>query len=133
MNAGPSSDRPHANEENDLDPRHEAVERLLGRVPMPQPDPWFAARTLARCRSERQEAVSLTRIWRWVLGSGLGVSLAVGLLAVQVKQVAPVNAPSADQQKSVQEAFEIMASSDNSDNDATSPSASSTSWQDSSL
>ena len=131
MNAGPSSDRP---EKDDLDPRHEAVERLLARAPMPEPDAWFAARTLARCRSEKLETVSLTRVWRWVLGSGLGVCLAVGLLVVQVKQVAaPVTAPSADQQKSVQEAFEIMASSDNSDNDATSPSASSTSWQDSSL
>ena len=132
MNAGPSSDRPHGNEGNDLDPRHEAVERLLGRAPMPEPDAWFAARTLARCRSEKQETVSLTRIWRWALGSGLGLCLAVSLLVVQVKQVAPVQAPNADQQKSVQEAFEIMASSDNSDNDTTSSSPT-TSWQDSSL
>ncbi len=130
MNAGPSSDRP---QRDDLDPRHEAVERLLARAPMPEPDAWFAARTLARCRSEKQEAVSLTRIWRWALGSGLGVCLAVSLLVVQVKQVAPVQAQNADQQKNVQEAFEIMASNDNSDNDTASPSASSTSWQDSSL
>ena len=129
MNAGPSSDLPQG---NDLDPRHEAVERLLGRAPMPEPDAWFAARTLARCRSEKQETVSLTRIWRWALGSGLGLCLAVSLLVVQVKQVAPVQAPNADQQKSVQEAFEIMASSDNSDNDTTSSSPT-TSWQDSSL
>ena len=132
MNAGPSSDRPHGNEGNDLDPRHEAVERLLDRAPMPEPDAWFAARTLARCRSEKQETVSLTRVWRWALGSGLGLCLAVSLLVVQVKQVAPVQAPNADQQKSVQEAFEIMASSDNSDNDTTSSSPT-TSWQDSSL
>lgn len=132
MNAGPSSDLPHGNEGNDLDPRHEAVERLLGRAPMPEPDAWFAARTLARCRSEKQETVSLTRVWRWALGSGLGLCLAVSLLVVQVKQVAPVQAPNADQQKSVQEAFEIMASSDNSDNDTTSSSPT-TSWQDSSL
>ena len=126
MNAGPSSDLP---QENDLDPRHEAVWRLLGRAPMPEPDAWFAARTLARCRSEKQEAVSLTRIWRWALGGGLGICLAVSLLVVQVAQVAPVQAQNADQQKSVQEAFEIMASNDNSDNDT---SASTTSWQDSS-
>jgi len=99
---------------------------------MPEPDAWFAARTLARCRSEKQETVSLTRVWRWALGSGLGLCLAVSLLVVQVKQVAPVQAPNADQQKSVQEAFEIMASSDNSDNDTTSSSPT-TSWQDSSL
>ncbi|HEX4141143.1 MAG TPA: hypothetical protein VHY09_12395 [Candidatus Methylacidiphilales bacterium] len=135
MNAGPSSDR-HGGEFHpgaDLDPRHEAVERLLGRAPMPVPDAWFAARTLARCRSEKREAVSLTQIWRWVLGGGLGICLAVSLLVVQVTQNAPVQAQNADQQKSVQEAFEIMASSDNSDNDTSASSASSTSWQDSSL
>ena len=133
MNAGPSSD--HQGGEfhpgNDLDPRHEAVWRLLGRAPMPEPDAWFAARTLARCRSEKQEAVSLTRIWRWALGGGLGICLAVSLLVVQVSQVAPDDqTQNADQQKNVQEAFEIMASNDNSDNDT---SSSSTSWQDSSL
>jgi hypothetical protein len=135
MNAGPSSDRQDGefHPGSDLDPRHEAVERLLGRAPMPEPDAWFAARTLARCRSEKQqEAVSLTRIWRWALGGGLGICLAVSLLVVQVTQIAPVQSQSADQQKSVQEAFEIMASSDNSDNDAASASASTTSWQDSS-
>ena len=130
MNAGPSSDRP---EMDDLDPRHEAVERLLARAPMAEPDAWFAARTLARCRTEKQETVSLTRIWRWALGGGLGICLAVSLLVVQVTQVAPVQAQNADQQKSVQEAFEIMASNDNSDNDASSSSAPTTSWQDSSL
>ena len=71
---------------------------------------------------------------RLALGGGLGICLAVSLLVVQVAQVAPV-APTqnADQQKSVQEAFEIMASSDNSDADSSSSSAPSTSWQDSSL
>jgi len=126
MNAGPSSDRQGGEYHpgNDLDPRHEAVERLLGRAPMPEPDAWFAARTLARCRSEKQEAVSLTRIWRWALGGGLGICLAMSLL---VTQVTPDQTQNVDQQKNVQEAFEIMASNDNSDNDT-----SSTSWQDSS-
>ena len=123
MNAGPFSDRP---DRDDLDPRHEAVERLLGRAPMAEPDAWFTARTLARCRSEKQETVSLTRVWRWALGGGLGICLAVSLL---VTQVAPEQTQNVDQQKSVQEAFEIMASNDNSDNDT---SASTTSWQDSS-
>jgi hypothetical protein len=127
MNAGPSSSFPHR---DDVDVRHEAVWRLLERAPMPQPDAWFGARTLARCRADRQESVSLARVWRWVLGGGLGVCLAVGLMVAQVGQVAPVQTQEADQQKNVQEAFEIIASSDNSDSDA---SASSTSWQDSSL
>ena len=126
MNAGPHSDLPQG---NDLDPRHEAVERLLGRAPMPEPDAWFTARTMARCRSEKQEAVFLTRIWRRVLGGGLGICLAVTLVVAQVTQVAPVQTQGVDQQKNVQEAFEIMASSDNSDTDSQ---ASSTSWQDSS-
>jgi hypothetical protein len=110
MKAGPSSDLPQG---SDLDPRHEAVWRLLGRTPMAEPDAWFAARTLARCRSEKQTGLSFGRVWRWALGGGLGIQT-----------------PSADQQKNVQEAFEIMASIDNSDTDS---SASSTSWQDSSL
>ena len=128
MNAGSFNDR---SQENDLDPRHEAVDRLMGRAPMPQPDAWFAARTLARCRSEKQSEISFARVWRWVLGGGLGICLAVTLLVAQVTQVAPVQTQGVDQQKSVQEAFEIIASSDNSDTDA--PAASTTSWQDSSL
>ncbi len=97
---------------------------------MPEPDAWFAARTLARCRSEKESAVSFGRIWRWALGGGLGICLAVSLLVTQVTHVAPAQPQNSDQQKSVQEAFEIMASVDNSDTDS---SAASTSWQDSSL
>jgi hypothetical protein len=127
MNAGPSSDFPQG---RGVDARHEAVWRLLECAPMPQPDAWFTARTLARCRTDRQEALSLARVWRWALGGGLGVCLAIGLMVAQVGHVAPVQAQDPDQQKNVQEAFEIIASSDNSDTDS---SASSTSWQDSSL
>jgi hypothetical protein len=127
MKAGNSSDLPQG---SDLDPRHEAVWRLLGRAPMAEPDAWFAARTLARCRSEKKAEISLGRIWRWALGGGLGVCLAVSLLVTQVTHVAPVQSQNVDQQKNVQEAFEIMASIDNSDTDSA---ATSTSWQDSSL
>ena len=59
--------------------------------------------------------------------------LAVSLLVVQVKPVAPAQSQNVDQQRSVQEAFEIMASSDNSDSDSSTSSSASTSWQDSSL
>jgi len=96
---------------------------------MPEPDAWFATRTLARCRAQKQAALTFTRIWRWALGGGLGISLAVTLMATQV-QVGPVQSQNVNQQKSVQEAFEIMASTDNSDADSA---TSSTSWQDSSL
>ena len=126
MNAGPSSDLPQG---SDLDPRHEAVWRLLDRAPLPEPDAWFAARTLARCRTEKRAAMSLARVWRWALGGGLGICLAVSLMVAQVTQVAPVQAEKVDQQKNVQEAFEIMASVDNSDTDSAAP----TSWQDTSL
>lgn len=97
---------------------------------MPQPDAWFAARTMARCRTEKAASVSLAHVWRWALGGGLGICLAVTLLVAQVSHVTPVPSDQASQQKNVQEAFEIMASIDNSDTDSP---ASSTSWQDSSL
>jgi hypothetical protein len=57
----------------------------------------------------------------------LGVCLAVTLLVPQVSQV---TMEKADPRHNVQEAFEIVASMDNSDTDS---SASSSSWQDSSL
>jgi len=124
MNAGPTSEFPPG---DDLDPRHESVWRVLGRAPLPEPDAWFAARTLARCRSEKQAPLSLTRVWRWALGGGLGVCLAVSLLVTQVSQV---QSDKVDQHKNVQEAFEIVASMNNADTDS---SASASSWEDSSL
>jgi hypothetical protein len=127
MNTGPSSESPQG---SDVDPRHESLWRLLGRAPMPEPDAWFAARTLARCRAEKQSAAAFARVWRWALGGGLGVCLAVILLVTQVVHIVPAQPQNVDQQKSVQEAFQIMASVDNSDTDS---SASSASWQDSSL
>jgi hypothetical protein len=95
---------------------------------MPRPDGWFAARTLARCRhagsaTESRELV-FGRIWRWALGSGFGVCLAL-LLVTRMHPVAPA-APAAPNQQSVQEAFEIMAT-------MAPDSDSSSSWQDSSL
>jgi hypothetical protein len=108
---------------------HDAVWRLLGRAPLEEPDAWFAARTLARCRHEGLESgtISLARVWRWALGGGVAICLALTLAVTQ--QVHQVQADKVDNQKNVQEAFEIIASIDNSDSD----SSSSTSWQDSSL
>ena len=122
MNAGPDRDFPLGGDE--LDTPDDAVWRLLAQAPRPEPDGWFAARTLARCRAEQQAAALFTRVRRWVLGGALGVSAAVTLL---VSQVHP---QPTDKQKNVQEAFEIMASIDNDSDSATSPSSS---WQDSSL
>ena len=108
---------------------NDPVWQLLAKSPRPEPDDWFAVRTLARCRNTGlgMEALNFRLIWRWALGGGLGVCLAIVLLV-------PHNpAPTAalpDQQKNVQEAFEIMASIDDS-SDSSSSSSTST-WQDSS-
>ncbi len=102
--------------------------QLLAKSPRPEPDDWFAVRTLARCRNTGlgMESVNFRMVWRWTLGGGLGVCLAIFMLVPH----APVPATAPDQQKDVQEAFAIMASIDNSDS---SSSSSTSTWQDSSL
>ena len=103
---------------------HDPVWNLLAKSPMPEPDAWFAARTLARCRKEGRVAVNrMGLIWRWALGGGFGLCLALLLFVGQMQ------AEKLDKQKNVQEAFEIVASMD-TDSDS---STSSSSWQDSSL
>jgi len=104
--------------------------QLLARSPRPEPDAWFAARTMARCRHEGpgSEAsvtslVGLVRVWRWALGGGLAFCMALTLMITQIQS------EKAAKQKNVQEAFEIMASIDN-DSDS---SSSSSTWQDSSF
>jgi len=107
---------------------------------VPDPGAWFTVRTLARCYKEgrKQSLVSLQNAWRWVLGGGLSVGLAMVLVVTQIHvekvQVQTVENQAAENQtaqKNVQEAFEIMASVDSSDADSSS--SSSSSWQDSSL
>jgi hypothetical protein len=129
MRASPPSDF----EPDPLRDENDPVWNLLARAPLAEPDAWFAARTLARCRNEKlgmepsaQNAgwfIRWTRMGRWAFGGGLGVCLAAGLL------VAQMSSEKADDQKKVQEAFEIMATMD-SDTDS---SSSNSSWQDSSL
>ena len=114
------------------DPRlddHDPVWQLLACAPRPEPDGWFTARTLALCRSSKQQAkmgfASFGRVWRWALGGGAGVCLATFLLMTQIHR----NPAGTDDQKSVQEAFEIVATV-GSDSDSSSTSST---WQDSSL
>jgi hypothetical protein len=124
MKAGPPEDS--SLEAND------PVWRLLAQAPRPEPDAWFAARTMARCRHEGLGQVepmisanwfsSIGGMWRWAVGGGLALCLATAVVVNQIQT------EKADKQKNVQEAFEIVASVD-SDSD----SSSSTSWQDSSL
>ena len=102
----------------------DSVWRLLDSVPTPAPDPWFVARTMARCRlatAEVRPGVA-SFAWRWAFGLGACAALVLGVSSHH--QVAAVG-----QQKGVQEAFEIMATMD-PDPDA---SATSSSWTDSSL
>jgi hypothetical protein len=123
MKANRSNDLPQDMRLDESDPLWD----LLGRAPRPEPDGWFATRTLARCRHEGLDdangatRVRLAHIWRWVLGGGMAVAMAVGLM------VAQVNSQKEDQQKNVQEAFEIVASVDTDSDSSSSP------WQDSSL
>jgi hypothetical protein len=125
MKAGPPNDSPQDVRLDENDP----VWRLLARAPRAEPDGWFAARTLARCRHEGLgvesgvgSLVRFARMWRWALGGGLALSMALVLV------VAQINSEKVENQKNVQDAFEIMASID-TDSD----SSSSSSWQDSSL
>jgi hypothetical protein len=127
VNANPSHDRPGDSQPDLNDP----VWRLLDRAPLPEPDAWFAARTLARCRHEGLSVepgwIAFARVWRWMLGGGVGLSLGIALVATQVRSESATHL----QQKNVQEAFAIVASlgtdSDSSFNTGAS------SWQDSSL
>jgi len=122
---------PQPDRDSPLDDR-DPLWRLLGESPRPEPDAWFSVRTLALCReatiaAETRALSSFNGMWRWVLGGGLSVCLAVFLLVPQSPHVHP--APAAEQ-KSVQDAFQILASFDSSDSDS---SSSTSSWQDSSL
>jgi len=126
MKADPPNNPPQDMRWDENDP----VWRLLGRSPRPEPDAWFTARTLARCRREGRglqaglnSLAGLARMWRWALGCGLAFSMALALVVTQI------HSEKANKQKNVQEAFEILASID-TDSDS---SHSSSSWQDSSL
>ena len=123
MKAGPPNNSPQDARWDENDPMPDPLWRLLARAPLPEPDAWFTVRTLARCRHEGQDAewglVSLTRLtqmWRWALGGGLGLCLALALVVTQI------NSEKVDDQKNVQEAFEIMASID-TDSDSSSSSS----------
>jgi len=108
---------------------NDPVWKLLAESPRPEPDAWFAVRTVARCRNAGLgfDWLAFRGILRWSLCGGLGICAAVLLLSPHIRS--ELKAP--DQKKNVQEAFEIMASMDTTSTDSTSSSTST--WQDSSL
>jgi hypothetical protein len=125
MNGEPPHDPLPDSRLDDNDP----LWRLLAQAPRPEPDAWFSARTMARCRNEglgsdnRIGVHTFSRIWRWALGGGLAFCMAVALVVQNQAQ-----SQQADNQQKVQEAFEIVASMDTDSDSFSSPS----SWQDSS-
>jgi hypothetical protein len=112
--------RPPSAEDPTLPSHPDPLDRLLLRVPRAEPDAWFTARTLARCRnSSRTGAFSFWKSFRprWALGGAL--ALFAGGLALQGLHQS-VRTPSS-QQIHAQEAFEVLASFDDSDSAATTP------------
>jgi hypothetical protein len=104
------------------------LDQVLGASPLQEPDAWFTARTLARCRTSRPESrgasFTLGRFWaRWAV-AGLFVLCAGGLGFQQAHRIHTLHV---HHQHRVQEAFEVMATM-GKDKDSTD-----TSWPDSSL
>jgi hypothetical protein len=130
MNPSPYHDDPSERPDRRLE-ENDPVWHLLGESARPEPDAWFTVRTLARCRYAAPKAganlFSWLGMWRWALGGGLSICLAVALMLTQVQPATPAPVMADNNQNKVQEAFEIVASLDTSDSDS-----SSSSWQDSS-
>jgi hypothetical protein len=90
--------------------RGDLLDRLLEAAPLPEPGPWFATRTLARCLSGRDMEAASFR-WnffftRWAL-AGVFALLLTGL---GLQQVHRKHTLETHRQQRVQEAFEVMAS-----------------------
>jgi len=61
----------------------EGLGNLLGKAPPPRAPSWFAAKTLARLRQEKEEdqkTVSLWMRWRWVWAAGTAAVVAGWIL-----------------------------------------------------
>ena len=107
-------------ETDSFDRGFDLLDRLLGLAPLPQPDPWFAARTLARCRSGRH-AETPARRWSAFLPRWAFPALAaVCVSAVGFQQAHRIHTLQSHQQHQVQEAFEVVASMDD-DSDSSTP------------
>jgi hypothetical protein len=101
------------------------LDRVLGASPMPEPDAWFTARTLARCRSSQptRTGIHLGYLWRrWAIAGIFTLCLAgFGLQQLHRNHTLQLH-----HQHSAQEAFEVISQvGTDTDSDL--------SWQDSSL
>jgi len=110
-----------------LDPTPDPLDRLLGLSPLPQPDPWFTARTMARCRlsdpaSDRVSFFRTMNFWGRFALPCLFVLFAGGITLQQAHRIHTLKVH--HRQDKVREAFEVMATMDK-DSDS--------SWQDHSL
>jgi hypothetical protein len=105
-------------------PENDLLDRVLGAAPLPEPDAWFTARTLARCRSSQptaRPAVSWGYLWRrWAVAGVFALSLA-GFGLQQLHRNMTLRR---HHQHSAQDAFEVISRIDNN---------SDSSWQESSL
>jgi hypothetical protein len=105
VSSQPSSQDPFPRESSD------PLDRLLLRAPLAQPDGWFTARTVARCRysepSRNNRFLAWTHFWpRWAIGGVFGLFLC----AFTLQQVHHSQKIHSHKQKNLQEAFEIVAS-----------------------
>jgi hypothetical protein len=103
------------------------LDQLLGLSPLPPVDPWFAARTVARCRlsdssPERVPFFHSMNFWSRYALPGLFVLFAAGISLQQAHRIHTLKMH--HRQDRVREAFQVISSMGN-DSDS--------SWQDSSL
>lgn len=65
---------------------NDPVWKLLERSPLPEPDAWFAARTVARLRREQSRPTWQRRLWMslaWASSTAVVTILAVHFMSVQ--------------------------------------------------
>lgn len=119
------STEPHQPPEDHDDPlaTNDPIWDTLGKAPLREPDGWFAARTLARVRTEQASPVKTPAAagwlrWLWapaaamaLLFAGLWIGGAPSPTAIAV--VEPVTAPAvAEPSDDLHEAFTYLANSD---------------------
>lgn len=83
---------------------NDPIWKLLEKAPLREPDPWFAARTVARLRRERHPALR-----RRLLGALAWVTSTVAVAVLSVHFWGVQNNPSHSNTAKVQEALNFIA------------------------